>query len=484
MQTTFAVLLLSFSAILVGLLFAALPYLRSPEPDRPAPLWVLSIAIYALSLLIFSSLTVNVEDLSKPKFAISTLANLLFFTASALQAAFFRSLNKARREIPLFKWLPVAAATYAFIFEFARHGTLDDRIIAASAMGLIPLAWQIYELKELKKSDIGANITYLYWVAMLELVCGFARITLSFVNSYSITQFATIPAGHLIFAILQIILTILSFIGVGKFWTERTAILRTQEREESEKVKLLVAEKEKLLLKLMSSNKTSASGALSATVVHEITQPLSALTLNLSGALRSYANEDYAGLRHRILQCKDNADRIGEIVQIIRSIFRSDVSHINHSDLQAVAQSVYSYALTECRDSAIKLELELEEDVVAHANFREVQHIALNLVLNAIQNLQLQKKDEKSIKIRVWKESGKSKLSVSDNGSGIPEDFRASLFSLLETTKQGGMGVGLWLCAQIAERNRGAINYVPNTPCGSVFETAFPLVTKPITLAK
>ena len=136
------------------------------EPDRPAPLWVISIGIFAISLLIFSWLTIHVEDLSKPKFAISTLANLAFFVAASLQAAFYRSLNKSRNQIAVGKWLPIAAVIYSAIFEWARQGTLDDRIIAVSSMGLIAIGWQIYELKELRRSESGTNISYLYWVAI------------------------------------------------------------------------------------------------------------------------------------------------------------------------------------------------------------------------------------------------------------------------------------------------------------------------------
>ena len=475
MQLTFTIVLLSFAAILFGLLFAALPYLRSPEPDRPAPLWVFSLAIYAVSLTIFAWLAYNVEDLSKPKFAISTLANLAFFVAAALQAAFFRSLNKAHRPITLRTWLPVSAILYALIFEWARHGTLDDRIIASSTMGLLPIAWQIYELRALKRDAASENLNYLLWVAILEACCGCARISLSLVNEHSITQFSTIPIGHALFSLLQVILTICSFIGVSKFWTERIAAARQAERAESEKVKLLIAEKDKLLLKLMANNKTSASGVLSATVIHEITQPLTALTLNLSAALRGLSADEQSELETRIRQCKHDADRISEIVQMIRALFASERYQSDEADLREVVNSVFHFAEAECKDSGIELLLQAEDNLYARASFKELQHILLNLVVNAIQHLQSLEQAAKSIEIRTWREANRAVLTVSDNGQGIPVESVEGLFTLLDTSKKGGMGIGLWLCKQIAERNSGVISYEPNTPHGSTFKISFAL---------
>ena len=228
----------------------------------------------------------------------------------------------------------------------------------------------------------------------------------------------------------------------------------------------------------MSSNKTSASGVLSATVIHEITQPLTALTLNISNALRSLTSEEYVLLRSQIFQCKDSAERISEIIQMIRSIFASETLQAGESDLGEVANSVYNYAITDCRESGIEFNLELQTGVTTTANFREVQHIVLNLIINSIQNLQLQDRYKKTLTIRVWREATQAKLSVADNGGGIPEEFRTSLFSLLDTTKKDGMGVGLWLCKQIAERNKGSITYYPNGHQGSIFEICFPLVSE------
>ena len=160
---------------------------------------------------------------------------------------------------------------------------------------------------------------------------------------------------------------------------------------------------------------------------------------------------------------------------MIRALFASERYQSDEADLREVVNSIFHFAEAECKDSGIELLLQAEDNLYARASFKELQHILLNLVVNSIQHLQSLEQAAKSIEIRTWREANRAVLTVSDNGQGIPVESVEGLFTLLDTSKKGGMGIGLWLCKQIAERNSGTISYEPNSPHGLTFKISFAL---------
>ena len=478
-QAAFAALLLSLAAVLIGLLTASSPYLSGKDPDRPRPQWVVSVLLFAQGLLIFSWLTVRIEDFSKPSFAISTLANLSFFIASFLLADFFRRLNPDRNQINLWYWMPVTSIFYIGVFEWARSGTVDDRIIVSASMWEVVIAWQFIELKALRKKVEASNLGFLLVVISFEFLCGLCRILISLINQNNITTFESFSKFHIVFATLQIFLAVVTFIGVSKFWTERVSRKRESERVESERIKHLISEKDKLVLKLLASNKTAASGALSASIVHEITQPVTAVSLRLASLIRKVEESDaYAHLQNDLMQCKAGADKIKETVKTIRLIFSRDDAQVEHIDLVAMASEVVRIATAACKDFEISITYRADKPVIALASYKEIQHIIFNLVLNSIDSLKKSSSSKKEICLFVRDFEDTAMLSVIDTGDGLSEEMEGKIFSLFESEKSDGMGIGLWLCRQIAERNRCEISYRPNAPTGAVFDVRMPKSTE------
>jgi len=110
----------------------------------------------------------------------------------------------------------------------------------------------------------------------------------------------------------------------------------------------------------------------------------------------------------------------------------------------------------------IELELKLEANSTIRLNKSEFQQVILNLVNNSIDALNNLQRIDKRITIQTREIDDYLELSVIDNGVGVPKELEASLFMLMKTNKQSGMGLGLWLSKHIVDRHNGQISYQKN----------------------
>jgi signal transduction histidine kinase len=107
-------------------------------------------------------------------------------------------------------------------------------------------------------------------------------------------------------------------------------------------------------------------------------------------------------------------------------------------------------------------------------NSSEIEQVILNLLNNAIQALANSGTLQRRIVIEAIGDGKSVQLSVSDNGEGVPTKFKPQLFELLSTTKQNGMGLGLWLCKHIVSRYGGSIQYEDAIAGGARFVIKLP----------
>jgi C4-dicarboxylate-specific signal transduction histidine kinase len=107
-------------------------------------------------------------------------------------------------------------------------------------------------------------------------------------------------------------------------------------------------------------------------------------------------------------------------------------------------------------------------------NSAEIEQVILNLLNNAIQALANSGTLQRRIAMEAIRDGNLVQLSVSDNGSGVSGDFKSQLFELLSTTKQTGMGLGLWLCKHIVTRYGGSIQYEDAIAGGARFIIKLP----------
>jgi C4-dicarboxylate-specific signal transduction histidine kinase len=166
--------------------------------------------------------------------------------------------------------------------------------------------------------------------------------------------------------------------------------------------------------------------------------------------------------------------RAATIVKSLRSIFTEGESNTQEVQLGDLISSVLDIVKPELKSKNIQIQLRVDDDLVIMVNSAEIEQVILNLLNNAIQALAKSGTLQRCIAIEATKTGEAVRFSVSDNGPGVPADFKSQLFELLSTTKQTGMGLGLWLCKHIVTRYSGSIHHEDLVDGGARFVVKFP----------
>jgi len=254
------------------------------------------------------------------------------------------------------------------------------------------------------------------------------------------------------------------------FWNKR---LRAQRLELS----TLLKEREELVSRLLKANKTAATGALSASIAHELNQPLGASNLNIQFLKmkleKGELNPQLEGEVFAALET-DNL-RASNIIRSLRSIFMDSSVQLERKNLEELISAVTTITSPELSKCNIGLRLDLQPNLSITINEGEIQQVLLNLINNAIEALDASQQIQKRIEIRSRKEAAMVKITITDNGPGIANADKEALFELLTSNKQAGMGLGLWLCKHIITRHGGSIQIEDAPGGGASFVVSLPV---------
>jgi signal transduction histidine kinase len=268
----------------------------------------------------------------------------------------------------------------------------------------------------------------------------------------------------------------LSYIAIGGYWAERIAFASVKSQTENQEIKALLLERENLISSLLRANKTAATGALSASIAHELNQPLGATSLNIQFLQKKLADGQLTPvLQEEILNTllADN-QRAASIIKSLRSIFADEKLDSNEVDIANVIESVLSIAKPEIISKNIQIQLSLQKNLLAVTNRSEIQQVLLNIINNAIHALVGSKSSPKILTVEGVLINGDVQISVADNGSGIPQEMQSQIFELLASSKRNSMGLGLWLCRHIVNRHGGKIWFESSKDQGTKFIFTLP----------
>lgn len=236
-----------------------------------------------------------------------------------------------------------------------------------------------------------------------------------------------------------------------------------------------------LMSSLLKANKTLSSGALAASIAHELTQPLTAMNINLELMLlqmnkKTFNLESGKKIAHKIIH---ENNRIGNIIHSLRSIFIDQQDQMDLCSLNDAVDSVVSLITPECQKRNISLLIELPKDIKASFRPDEIRQVLLNVLGNAINALENAHERPRVISIAANKMNNHVDLTISDTGPGVPSDLEPNLFELLTTSKKDGMGLGLWLSKYILTKSGGDIKHSRNGEWGAIFQIQLPLTFQP-----
>ena len=245
-------------------------------------------------------------------------------------------------------------------------------------------------------------------------------------------------------------------------------------------LKQLLEEREEIIRQLSLFNKTAGMGALVASLAHELNQPLTVIQMNTDmielvlneqdGQNKQDANIDKAmtGLR------KAN-QRAATIITTLRNMFGSGRKTITTFDFNELVQDVVLLCQPSLQRQSIELQVQLHPHALQITGDKsQLQQVLLNLITNASEAFTASFHGIKHISVQTQLQAKHILLSVADNGSGIAPEIETMVFELLRTSKDTGMGIGLWLSKTIVESHQGHISFTTSTGKGTNFMVTLP----------
>lgn len=238
----------------------------------------------------------------------------------------------------------------------------------------------------------------------------------------------------------------------------------------------------KIELELAHANRSATLGLLSASIAHELNQPLSGVITNSDVCLRLLASSpiNLDGVRETVRRIMRDGDRAAEVTKRLRALFAKKEQTLETVDLNDATREVIALSLGEFQNSGVVLRTELAADLEWVRGDRiQLQQVVLNLLRNALESMSLVD-GPKDLLVKTERDEGGSvRLSVKDAGVGFDEQLTNRLFDAFYSTKNGGMGVGLALSRSIIENHHGSLVAAPNNGPGATFSFAIPRQIRP-----
>jgi C4-dicarboxylate-specific signal transduction histidine kinase len=231
-------------------------------------------------------------------------------------------------------------------------------------------------------------------------------------------------------------------------------------------------------LELAQANRASTLGLLSASIAHELNQPLSGIITNCEVSLRMLARdpENVNGVQEAMRRAIRDGQRASEVVARLRALFNKKQPELEPVDLNEAAGEVIGLSLGEIKNNRIFVQTDFAEGLQRiMADRVQLQQVILNLFRNALDAMSTVHDRPRSLIIRTEREEGDSlRLSVKDVGVGFDPGAAEKLFDAFYSTKHDGMGVGLSMSNFIVKSHQGRLWAGLNDGPGATFSFSIP----------
>jgi PAS domain S-box-containing protein len=226
-------------------------------------------------------------------------------------------------------------------------------------------------------------------------------------------------------------------------------------------------------------SRVTTLGELTASLAHELHQPLAAIMSNAQAALRFLAQEDpdLDELRNILVDIVQDDRRASEVIQRLRQFLRRDKPELTPLELNGLIQEVMTLLKREAFLRGVTIDVELDAHLPPVVGDRiQLQQVVLNLVLNAADAMaELEPQSRKVIVQTTRGDDGEARVVVRDFGTGLDEQNLHCIFEPFYTTKPEGLGMGLAICRSIVDAHGGRLRGSNNPDGGATFIFTIPV---------
>jgi len=222
----------------------------------------------------------------------------------------------------------------------------------------------------------------------------------------------------------------------------------------------------------------TAMREMTASIVHEIAQPLAAIASNAHAGLRwmARAAPDLDAAREALNRIVDDSYHAGEVIAGVRSMFKGDGQTKTPQDINKLIREVLTLVGSDVESQRISIRTELFDGLPQFpANTVQLRQVIVNLISNAVEAMAIVEDRPRVLQVKTeMREISYLLVTVQDTGAGIdPKDIER-VFDPFFTTKPNGMGMGLSICRSIVENHGGSLSVSRGVPFGSIFHVLLP----------
>jgi PAS domain S-box-containing protein len=238
-------------------------------------------------------------------------------------------------------------------------------------------------------------------------------------------------------------------------------------------------ELKRLRLHLWHADRVAQTAAVTASLAHELNQPLAAILSNAEAGLLFMAggNPDLEEIREILTDIVQDDKRAGAVVGGLRDLLRRKETRREIIDLADTIRRMIEMLHSELLDKQVQLQLHLEPGFLVVADKAQVQQVILNLVMNSVEAMQRQSAGQRRLELSMMHtNAGEALVAIRDLGPGIPDDWHEKVFEAFWTTKPEGLGIGLMISRSIVESHNGRLWFANSPDQGVTFYFTLPLI--------
>jgi len=256
---------------------------------------------------------------------------------------------------------------------------------------------------------------------------------------------------------------------------ERTAELRQANESLRERGEAL----QEVQTELAHVTRVMTLGELTASIAHEVNQPLAAIVTNGNACLRwlGGASPNLTEARQAVDRIIKDSYRASAVISRVRTLVKKAPARSDLVDLNDVILEVLALAESEARRNHVLLKQQLAGDLpFVHGDRVQLQQVILNLIINGLESIAKSNRGSRELSISSTKdEANNVVVAVRDSGDGLDPANLERVFDAFFTTKADGMGMGLAISRTIIESHGGRLWATTNAPKGAVFQFTIPV---------